>query len=124
MAQICTNYYKKLYTTRAPLESRPRSQKIVLRYLLGRLLETSKINLEAPLTLEELRAALFDIKLGKSLRHDGVVVEFYKSFWNLIGDDYLRMIHENISLGWLLAGLTQGMIALLHKRQAQYALTN
>ena len=52
---------------------------------------------------------------GKSLICDGIVLEFYKVFWSMLGAEYIVMINESIQEGRLPPGVTQGMIALCIK---------
>lgn len=52
---------------------------------------------------------------GKSLGPDGVVLEFYLTFWDMIEQEYIEMIHSSIHSGTLPSGVTIGIIALLHK---------
>ena len=61
---------------------------------------------------------------GKSPGPDGIVLEFYKIFWNLLGTEFIAMINESVREGRLPPGVTQGMIVLLHKGGNRQALTN
>ena len=72
----------------------------------------------------ELRTALWDMSPGKSPGPDGIVLEFYKVFWNILGIEFTTMINESIREGRLPPGVTQGMIVLLHKGGDRQALTN
>ena len=84
MAQICSEYYKKLYTARDDLESSLGAQEVALRYLSDRISAKAKCELQAPISREELRTALWDMCPGKSPGPDGIVLEFYKVYWNLL----------------------------------------
>ena len=48
-----------------------------------------KLDLESPLTLQELSAALKSLNGGKSPGLDGLPAEFFKKFWDLIGPELL-----------------------------------
>jgi hypothetical protein len=65
-----------------------------------------------------------DMQIGKSPGPDGIVIEFYRCFWDLIGEEYLQIILESTRSGRLPIGVTQGMITLLHKGGPRQALTN
>ena len=115
MAQICSEYYKKLYTARESPEASAGAQEAALRYLSDKLSSNAKSALQAPMSQEELRTALWDMRLGKSPGPDGIVLEFYKVFWSILGAEYTTMINESIQEGRLPLGITQRMIVLLHK---------
>jgi hypothetical protein len=51
-----------------------------------------KDKLRAPLQLSELQLALNDMNVGKSPSPDGIVLEFYREYWQLIGQEYLTVI--------------------------------
>lgn len=61
--------------------------------------------------------------LGKSPRRDEIILEFYRSYWDLIGKDFWVMITKSISKGQLPLQVTRGMIALLHTRGGREKLT-
>ena len=61
-------------------------------YLLDKLPLEMKRKLQAPIQLSELKLAIDNMCVGKSLRPDGLILEFYKEFWQLIGEEYLQMV--------------------------------
>ena len=80
--------------------------------------------LQAPIAQEELRAALWDMCPSKAPRPDGIVLEFYKVFWNILGAEFTVMINTSIHEGRLPPGVNQGMIVLLPKGGDRHELTN
>lgn len=80
--------------------------------------------LKSPITLLELESAMKSMALGKSPGPDGLILEFYRTYWSLIGVDFWNMIMSSINQGQMPKGVTKGMIALLHKRGDWKALTN
>ena len=95
-----------------------------MRYLSDKLSSNAKSALQAPMSQEELRTTLWDMRPGKSPGPDGIILEFYKVFWSILGAEYTTMINESIQEGRLPPGVNQGMIVLLHKGGDQHALTN
>jgi hypothetical protein len=71
--------------------------------------------LRSPISLAELTEALMEMTLHKSLGPDGIVTEFYKTMWPIIGEDFYQMLMDSIAIGRLSEGMTKGLIALLHK---------
>ena len=124
MVQICSNYYQKLYTAREAPEVATGAQEAALRYVKDKLSPRMKTSLQAPLTQEELRLALWDMFSGKSPGPDGIVLEFYKICWYFLGVEFTCMINVSVREGRLPPGVTQGMIVLLHKGGDKQALTN
>jgi hypothetical protein len=80
-----------------------------------RLQGGAKASLSSPIEMHELEEALKGMVVGKSSGPDGVIVEFYKVYWEVIGADFHEMIQEAIRLGRLPTGVTKGLISLLHK---------
>ena len=64
------------------------------------------------------------MKEGTAPGSDGVVVEFYKKFWPLIGHDFLQMILLAIRRGCFPSSVIKGIISLLHKGESKKKLTN
>jgi len=51
----------------------------------------------------------------KALGIDGVVLEFYKELWDVVGHNYWLMVSTTIRQGKIPIGFTQGLITLLSK---------
>lgn len=81
-------------------------------------------SLEGPITHGELTKALFAMANGKSPGPDGVITELYKALWHIIGSDYHQMIQEAIQNKQFHKGVTEGLIALLHKGGGRSTLNN
>jgi hypothetical protein len=121
---ICQEYYSALYTARreTPVTAGAKCQ--TLRYLPDKLSTEVKNKLRAPIQLGELKAAVDNMRTGKSPGPDGIVLEFYKEFWHLIGEEYLHMVQLSIYNEQFPPSVTTGMIALLYKGGERQALTN
>lgn len=68
-----------------------------------------------PPTAQELHKAIKAMASGKSPGPDGVVVEFYKHFWGLIGNDFTQMVATAITNQKLPSDVNSGLIVLLPK---------
>lgn len=65
-------------------------------------------------------------RVGKlqSPKIDGVVSEFYKKFWDVVGHDYWLMMSIAIKQGKFLTRVTQGLITLMPKGGEKEDLNN
>jgi hypothetical protein len=77
-----------------------------------------------PISLEEFTVALKAMASSKAPGPDGILTELYKSLWHVIGPDYLRMIEASMNTSALPDGVTEGLIALLHKGGGRATLNN
>lgn len=71
--------------------------------------------LGAPPDAGELFSALQHMAPGKSPGPDGILTDFYKHFWKLLGNDFDQMIHQAIIDGALPFGMTHGLVPLIPK---------
>ncbi|KAL6464153.1 hypothetical protein MHYP_G00264700 [Metynnis hypsauchen] len=62
---------------------------------LPKLALDNKDMLDLPLTLEELKTAVFQMSPGRAPGIDGLPVEFYKTFWDHIGQDLLSVLSQH-----------------------------
>lgn len=53
-----------------------------------------------------------------------MVVEFFKTFWKMIGPYYHKMICQSLALETLPESLLRGLITLLHKGRDRLLLGN
>ena len=90
LLSIAEKYYRKLFT---PSNTDKLKQTQLLRNVTKRINATDRQNLDAPITAEELRVAVFQLHAKKSPGPDGIPAEFYQAFWHLIGGMYLEYIN-------------------------------
>jgi hypothetical protein len=124
LENICKDYYSKLYRRPPGSSAQSGACEQALACVSDRLFPEMKARLKAPVGKLELDEALKGMASGKSSGPDGVVIEFYKVFWDLIGEDYHKMILEAVSAGSLPRGVTNGLISLLYKEGGRGQLTN
>ena len=121
LIRITHAYYTKLYSS-------TQTNKIKQQQLLKNIKKTIKASdrqkLDTPLEGKETEDAVFQQADNKSPGPDGVTAEFYKAFWYLIKDNYLRYVnaakhsafgkHKNTSV-----------TTIIYKRKGKtYELTN
>ncbi|CAM2096783.1 unnamed protein product [Caretta caretta] len=71
--------------------------------------------LELPLSLAEFSEALNRMPTNKSPGMDGLTVEFYRVFWEVLGPDLVNVWAESLQSGVLPLSCRQAMLALLPK---------
>lgn len=103
MGRICQTYYEKLYKTRVPSQEAKAAEKHALSFLTDKIPAAAKERLRAPLTVKELRCAVMKMKTGKAPGLDGMTIEFYQCYWDLISNDFTTMMRESVQAGRLLA---------------------
>ncbi|CAM2106955.1 unnamed protein product [Caretta caretta] len=72
--------------------------------------------LELPLTLAEFSEALRRMPTNKSPGMDGLTVEFYRAFWDILGPDLVTVWAESLQSGVLPLSCRRAVFALLPKR--------
>ncbi|CAM2111943.1 unnamed protein product [Caretta caretta] len=72
--------------------------------------------LELPLTLAEFSEALCRMPTKKSPGMDGLTVEFYRVFWDVLGPDLVTVWAESLQSGILPLLCRRAMLALLPKK--------
>ena len=81
-----------------------------------RISKEQQINLDRPITCEELRHALNTQKNEKCPGNDGLSAEFYKTFWNDFEDIIWSMYTEVLDHGRLGATARKGLMQLIPKK--------
>ena len=113
-----------MYTKSAELAAKARAEAQAFSYIGDRLSPSMKERLKCALSIPELSEAVKAMKLGRSPGQDGVILEFYRVYWDLISKDYLAMLSLGYQSRRLYSGMTQGLILLLYKGGDRLKLTN
>ena len=100
------------------------AQDIVLDNLDNKL-STDDINkCDGLLSFEEVTKAIKVFTNNKSPGHDGLTAEFYKTFWDTVGDDFIAVSNDAFEKGLLTVSQRRGMIVLLFKKGDNLNLKN
>ena len=83
--------------------------------LIPQLSEVEVVNLDAPLTLTELKETLLKCAKNKSPGNDGLTQEFYSYFWETISQPLYESYAESMKRGKLSTSQRQNIISLLEK---------
>lgn len=106
-------FYEKLY--KGECDSEPAVGSGFLENLSG-VSEEDNQKLSKALCLEELYEALMGMESGKAPGIDGLPVDFYKSFWTVLGEDLLAVLNESLTEGRLPLSCRRAVLTLLPKK--------
>lgn len=80
---------------------------------LPKMSNKANLTLSKSIGLEELFKALQGMDNGKVPGLDGIPVEFYKSFWSVIGEDLLVVLNDSLTKGLLPMSCRRAVLTLL-----------
>ncbi|GKF38833.1 protein LAZ1, partial [Tanacetum coccineum] len=72
-------------------------------------------NMVRPVTNEEIKAAMFDIRDGKAPRPDGYTFVFFKKGWSIVGPDICNAVRDFFFDGQILKEINHTFLALIPK---------
>lgn len=90
-----------------------------LHYLDKPLTDTQLQALEGGLTLDEVERSVFSFQLGKSPGSDGLPIEFFRVFWDLVKADMVEVFAECLRDKTLSESMRDGVISLLYKNKGE-----
>ena len=73
--------------------------------------------MEGPLSFDECKQILKSFSNGKSPGEDGLTVEFYQKFFDIIGEDLVDCLNASHETGQLSISQRRGMITLIPKEE-------
>lgn len=108
-----TDFYKDLFKSVLVVDP-----KLEAEFLSGlpQVGESGNALLTKDLDLEELHVALMSLTNGKAPGIDGIPVDFYKTFWPVVGEDLLEVFNESLRTGLLPQSCRRAIITLLPKK--------
>ena len=105
------DFYKSLYSKS---DTDPVSQDLLLDGL-PRVSEESAALLDEPLAIGEFAEALKSCASNKTPGLDGLPYEFYKTFWDVLGQDFFQVFRHCADNGELPTSCTRSVVTLLPK---------
>ena len=107
-------YYSELYKTVNNLEQKD-FDSFMEPLTISKLTIEDREEMEGPLTLEECRRALGTFEGDKTPGEDGFTVEFYKTFFDLIGQDLVASFNAAYEVNELSTSQRRGIVTLIPK---------
>ena len=120
LISYCRSYYSQLYTKSQTDES-------LIEYFtekLPTLSEEQKNTCETPIKYSECLEAIHQMSDYKTPGLDGLPKEFYAKFFHLFGHDYVKMINQSLTKGYLPKDMNKGLITLICKDSKNSELLN
>ncbi|KAL7884447.1 hypothetical protein AOLI_G00072170 [Acnodon oligacanthus] len=110
---VAVRFYSELYRSQYK-----ENGELALSFYAGfpKVSEQLNAELEQPLDVQELHAALQSMEGGTAPGTDGLPIEFYKAFWAELGADWLAVLNETLVEGSLSLSCRRAVITLLPKK--------
>ena len=110
-------FYQELYTSQIKKAENTRATEHFLNNLnIPSLTEQQRLSCEGKITSSECAKALETFQLNKAPGNDGIPVKFYKTFWSLISDPFIRCANECFEKGEMSSSQKQAVISLIEKK--------
>ena len=110
-------FYQELYTSQNKKADNTRATEFFLNNLnIPGLTEQQRLSCEGKITLNECAKALETFQLNKAPGNDGIPIEFYKTFWSLISEPFIRCANECFEKGDMSSSQKQAVITLIEKK--------
>ena len=110
-------FYKTLYTSKNPNLNSEEAKSFFLQSNIPKLTEARMKSCEGILTMVECKEILKTFKNGKTPGNDGLPIEFYKIFWDEIGQDFIQCMTHNFQIGEMSTSQKQAVITLIDKKE-------
>ena len=121
MESILVDFYKNLFS-KDNLDLHV--QQSLIDDLEFTLSDSERVSCEGDITKDELFMALGGLQTGKSPGSDGLPTEFYKAFWDDLGDVLVRVLNERFHTGILTDSQREGLLRLLFKKDDRRLVKN
>ena len=109
--KIIKSYYEKLYSN----DEVTSDLNDLFLNDIPKLSEENQKLCEGKVTRNECFSVLKEMKFNKSPGNDGFTVEFYYTFWSVLGETLVEILNEAYDRGNLSTSQKQGVITLLEK---------
>ena len=112
-------FYRELYksSNSDSAENRQNIFKFLENLNIPQLTEEQKLTCEDKTSAEECYNILESFQTNKTPGNDGIPIEFYKVFWPLISDPFLKCVNESFEQGEMSCSQKQAVITLIEKKR-------
>jgi hypothetical protein len=109
LCEVALNYFNHLFKANSTIHEP------ILSLISPKITPLDNEQLVAPITREELRAALFDMHPDKAPGPDGFNPAFYQHFWDRYGDDIFVAAKDWLDRGYFPSSLNETNVWLIPK---------
>jgi hypothetical protein len=109
ICETARNYFEHLF------QANITAHDPILSIITPKITEEDNGRLVAPITKEELKAALFQMHPHKAPGPDGFNPVFYQHFWDMCGNDIFASVKEWLDRGYFPSSLNETNICLIPK---------
>ena len=111
-------FYRELYkSSNSDAENRQNIVKFLENLNIPQLTEEQMLTCEGKISAEECYHILESFQSNKTPGNDGIPIEFYKLFWPLISDPFLKCVNESFEKGEMSCSQKQAVITLIEKKR-------
>ena len=121
LCDVITSFYSDLFSSQ-PTDDIARAS--LLQHIDSTLSSAEAELCEGLLSLEECKAALLGMARRKAPGSDGLPMEFYLKFWDLLGEDLVCVLNSCFSSGRLSLSQRRGVISLSFKKGDRLDIRN
>ena len=115
------NFYQTLFTSNGydNIEA-----EYFLQNIERKLSEQEKLHCDRDITEDEIFKVITQLKLNKSPGDDGIVSEFYVTYWSLIKHEFTKVIKHILDINTLTPSQNRAMLTLLYKKGEREDIAN
>ncbi|KAL3683766.1 hypothetical protein R1sor_001788 [Riccia sorocarpa] len=117
-------FYQVLYDKEEDTEVRRAAREELLSLVVNKLSPEESSDISRVPNKAEIEDIVFTMKSNKSPGVDGMIIEFVQTYWDLVGDDCVRLITTVWAKRKLLRSDCEGVIKLIHKGGEKAKLGN
>jgi hypothetical protein len=112
--QVVESFYKKLLGTNQLQFTATKADRV--RHLIFVAISTDQAALlEKEITADEIKDTLFNMKTNKAPGPDGFPMEFFKSAWSVVGQDFIAAIKDFFVSSKLLTEVNATILTLVQR---------
>lgn len=111
MDTIISDYFKQIFTASET------QWDDILACVQPLITEQLNSELLRPIQDEEVKSVLFQMHPDKAPRPDGMTPGFFQKYWNIIGTDLIKIVHDFFTTGSLAKDLNETNIVLIPKKK-------
>ena len=115
------NFYQTLFTSNGydNIEA-----EYFLQNIERKLSEQEKLHCDRDITEDEIFKVITQLKLNKSPGDDGIVSEFYVTYWSLIKHEFTKVIKHILDINTLTPSQNRALLTLIYKKGEREDIAN